>query len=301
MNISLDCFRYFQEAARVQNINLAAKSLRISPSAIFNAIQSLEAEYQIKFFDRVGRTIVLNEKGKLLLERTREILSQVESVAGLLNGNPLSHSGYLSLGGSYFLAEKILAEIATKLHLSQPGLRLENSPLRTGQVIDEVLQGKIGYGLGFSVGRHPELHLNELYRGKMCIVVSKKHPKINVFEKGFSPANLNELPAAFHKSAPGVDFCEEHPVFATFKIKPKVSHYFHSDSALVTSLRQGALFWAMVPDLVARAYPKDLYVIKMPKDFRVEYNVSSVRLLSKKDNDLLNSIDEMVREIYFSS
>ena len=295
MNISLDCFRYFQEAARVQNINLAAKSLRISPSAVFNAIQSLEGEYQSKLFDRVGRKIVLNEKGKLLLERTSEILSQVESVGDLLKSKNLEQTGYLSIGGSYFLAETVLSKLTAKLQTAHPNLRLEVSPLRTAQVLEEILQVKIGYGLGFSFGRHPDLFLNDLYHGKMCIVVSAQHPEIKRFKKGFSLSLLNETPAAFHKSAPGVDFCEEHPMFQALKIEPKITHYFHSDSALITTLKAGASFWAMIPDLVAKKYAKDLFMIAMPKNFVVEYTVSSARLAGKKSSTLMNTVDQFVQ------
>lgn len=299
MNVSLDCFRYFKETARLQNINLAAKSLHISPSAISNAILSLEAQYETRLFDRVGRNIVLNENGKILQDKITKILDQVEGLQTQFRSpqKKESFSGYLSLGGSFYLAEKVLSTLLIEFQKSQPHLRTEVSPLRTSQLREEILQGKINYGIGLSVSKHPELFIKTLYSGKMVLVASKKNKHKNLLKKSISLLDLNEIPAAFHKSAAGVDTCEEHPLFEKFHLKPKITHSFHSDTALIELLKKGASFWALIPDLIANHYQKEIRILNPPTDFSIPYELNSVRLNVKKEYPLYHYLDERIKQL----
>ena len=48
----------------------------LAQSAASHAISTLEDEFQVKLFDRVGRHIELTAAGKLLLEEARGILAR---------------------------------------------------------------------------------------------------------------------------------------------------------------------------------------------------------------------------------
>ncbi len=70
---------YFQVTARFQHISKAAACLHITQPALSQTIKRLEKELETELFDRVGKEIVLNEKGEILLKYANSVLSSVES------------------------------------------------------------------------------------------------------------------------------------------------------------------------------------------------------------------------------
>ncbi len=72
--------RYFQAVAQCQNISLASKELHVSQPSLSRSIKRLEGELGVELFTRVGRRIVLNDKGAVLLESVCKALESVDSV-----------------------------------------------------------------------------------------------------------------------------------------------------------------------------------------------------------------------------
>ncbi|MCX6126924.1 MAG: LysR family transcriptional regulator, partial [Proteobacteria bacterium] len=66
--------KYFLGVARSENVNLASKTLAVSPGSLSKAIARLESELGVKLFSRIGRNIRLTAEGRHLLERASEIL-----------------------------------------------------------------------------------------------------------------------------------------------------------------------------------------------------------------------------------
>ena len=90
--------RYFIAAAQLQNISKAARVLNISQPALSKSIFKLEEELGARLFDRSGKKVTLNERGKLFLERAVNSIQELElaasSVKNLLISN---HALYLGL------------------------------------------------------------------------------------------------------------------------------------------------------------------------------------------------------------
>ena len=95
-----------------QHFTRAAEELYITQPAVSAAIQSLEKEYNIKLFHRVGRRIEITDAGRMLSIEARKILDQVAvTERGWCELNGLQ-SGELRIGssltvGNYWLPEKI--------------------------------------------------------------------------------------------------------------------------------------------------------------------------------------------------
>lgn len=63
--MELHQIRCFLELCKFQNVSLTAERLNISQPALSKTISLLESELGVKLFDRVGRRITLNERGKM--------------------------------------------------------------------------------------------------------------------------------------------------------------------------------------------------------------------------------------------
>jgi DNA-binding transcriptional LysR family regulator len=74
--MTLDQLKVFVAVAERQHLTHAARDLNLAQSAASHAISTLEDEFQVKLFDRVGRNIELTAAGRLLLEEARGILAR---------------------------------------------------------------------------------------------------------------------------------------------------------------------------------------------------------------------------------
>ena len=66
--------RIFNAVCEEESITEAAEKLYISQPAVSNAIRELENFLGIHLFDRISRSIYLNETGKLFLAKVNKVL-----------------------------------------------------------------------------------------------------------------------------------------------------------------------------------------------------------------------------------
>ncbi|MEM9967883.1 MAG: LysR family transcriptional regulator [Pseudomonadota bacterium] len=102
MNLSLNYhhLRYFREVATEGHLGRAAAKLNVSQSALSIQIRALEGRLGQPLFDRVGRTLVLTEAGKIALSHADQIFHTGEALIHVLNRyqktNPRLRVGALS-------------------------------------------------------------------------------------------------------------------------------------------------------------------------------------------------------------
>lgn len=66
--------QYFKKIAETENISLASKELHVAQPFLSRTIKNLEEELGILLFDRRGKTIHLNDNGRVLLRYAAQIL-----------------------------------------------------------------------------------------------------------------------------------------------------------------------------------------------------------------------------------
>ena len=67
----------FKVAAELQHMTRAAEVLNMAQPALSRTIHNIEKEYGTKLFDHVGKRIILNEKGEILLKYARQVLDSM--------------------------------------------------------------------------------------------------------------------------------------------------------------------------------------------------------------------------------
>ena len=82
--ITLQQLKYFRELANSEHLTRTAEKLYITQTTLSNTIKNLENQLGTKLFDRVGRTIQLNEAGKLYLTYVNDALQALENAAAAL-------------------------------------------------------------------------------------------------------------------------------------------------------------------------------------------------------------------------
>ena len=80
MKISLRQMEVFLEVARQGSVSQAAQVLAMSQSAASSAVGELERQFDLRLFDRVGRSVRLNALGEQLLPMAAELLDRASAV-----------------------------------------------------------------------------------------------------------------------------------------------------------------------------------------------------------------------------
>lgn len=292
--MTLDQLKYFYEAARFQHVGKAAKAVHISPSAISSAIASLEEEFGVLLFDRVGKSIFLTDSGKRLQKETESLLDQFEGMKLRVTGMDHDLRGQYRLGASHFLASSVLTKAWNDLQKKNSKLIGEICSLPSSNVIADVVSGALDFGLCFSSFKHPELNQEEIYKGQLQVTVRHNHPLTKMkLDSRKNCKVLSDYPAALHKARAGIDTCEHHPVFDEFQIEPKPNFLFDSDSCAVEKLIHSDA-WALIPDIVVSHYSKQIQKLEMPNHWDAPYTVSVVMRRDRMRNIVLLKIKEQV-------
>ena len=74
--MTLEQLRIFIAVAEREHVTQAARELNLTQSATSAAVSALEARYDTKLFDRIGRRIALTEAGRRFLVEARAVLSR---------------------------------------------------------------------------------------------------------------------------------------------------------------------------------------------------------------------------------
>ena len=105
--------RYFLAAASNENLQIAAKSLAVSPPAISRAVSRLEDELGVKLFQRAGRNIILTPEGRILQQDANRLMSLLDDIAYRLK--PERGSVTVFLCGTEFGISAYLPDILNRL------------------------------------------------------------------------------------------------------------------------------------------------------------------------------------------
>lgn len=78
--MELQQLKYFCTIAECENLTKAAQKLHVSQPSLSRSLHALEDELGTPLFDRVGRNIVLNNAGRVALNRILAVLDSADSV-----------------------------------------------------------------------------------------------------------------------------------------------------------------------------------------------------------------------------
>jgi DNA-binding transcriptional LysR family regulator len=177
--MTLEQLRIFLAVVEHLHFTRAAEELYITQPAVSAAVQSLEKEYSVKLFHRVGRRIEITEAGKLLQVEAKKILDQVIlTERGLRELNDLQR-GELKLGSSLTIGNYWLPDKISQFQSQYPGISVQCTLANAEEICEGTALGL--FDLGLVTGEvKPTLRatLESYTVGRDClqIVVGQSHP-----------------------------------------------------------------------------------------------------------------------------
>ncbi|WP_228041369.1 MULTISPECIES: LysR substrate-binding domain-containing protein [Planktothrix] len=180
--MTLEQLRIFLAVAEHLHFTRAAENLYITQPAVSAAIQSLETEYRVKLFHRIGRHVEITEAGQLLQLEAQKILEQVAlTERGLKELNNLQR-GELKLGSSLTIGNYWLPEKISQFQRQYSGIIVNCTLANTEEICLGTANGHFDLGLiegEVKPSLQKLLSQEEVGSDRLLIIVGQSHPWFN--------------------------------------------------------------------------------------------------------------------------
>lgn len=151
------------------HVSQLAKKIEMSQSAISLAIKSLETKLNEPLFDRIGKKLVLNARGRFFKDKTyHHFLALKDGQSSFSNDK---FSGRLQIASSKTIGNFIMPQILFRFLSRYQHCSIENDILNSTEIIHRVVEGKIDIGFIESSSNHTDI-IKEKFGSDELVVVS---------------------------------------------------------------------------------------------------------------------------------
>ena len=173
--MNLHQLKVFCTVAETGSFSVAAEKLYITQPAVTFQIKNFEEYYQLKFFDRMGKKIVLTEEGKVVFDIALRILALQREAEELIRDLKGLSRGTVRIAASYSFGDYYLPYVLKAFHDKCPNISMQITTGNTRQIIEDTLVHKNDIAF---VAYHPnnnKLTVHEYIRDVLVAVIPNTH------------------------------------------------------------------------------------------------------------------------------
>lgn len=174
--LTLRRLEIFVQVAECGHVTMAAQRVGLTQAAVSMALAQLEEYHGSALFHRSGRTLHLNEKGRMLLPRAREILRQVEELHRMLDTSWDEPVGQLQIGASTSIGNYLLPLLMGEFTRRYPQAEVQLHVGNTEMIARDVVAGELDIGLIEGPCHAPELECTFWRKDELLVVCAPQHP-----------------------------------------------------------------------------------------------------------------------------
>lgn len=176
MALNFHQLHIFYTVAEKGSFSHAAQALHMTQPAVTMQVQSLEEYFGTKLFIRSTKKIELSEAGKTLLpyaKRSIELMKETE-----ISMSKFTHmlEDRLYLGASMTVGEYILPRLLGPFGKEYPNISISMKVINTKQILDEVLNHQLNFGLVEAEIKHPDVHTEAVMNDELMLIIPPDHP-----------------------------------------------------------------------------------------------------------------------------
>ncbi|MDZ4662137.1 MAG: LysR family transcriptional regulator [Pseudomonadota bacterium] len=169
--------RYFIEVAQTENLSRAAERLGVSQPTLTLAIKRLEDSLGHIVLLRSKTGVKLTKPGVKLLAQARFLLDEWEKIRNSALEDELELRGLFSIGVHQSVANYTLFKFLPALVSEFPYLEFKLVHKLSRLVTEEVISGKVDFGLVVNPVAHPDLVIKNLLTDEVTFWMSEKIKK----------------------------------------------------------------------------------------------------------------------------
>jgi DNA-binding transcriptional LysR family regulator len=172
MTVTVRQLEVFAAVARQGNMTRGAKRLHLSQSAASMSLKQLERLLEGPLFARVGRGLVLNDRGRTLLPRVEAVLAALDELVELGRGQEATLVGNLVVGCSTTIGNYLMPALVKAFADIHPGVDLHLRVGNTEEIAAAVRSGAVDGGLVEGEVNDPRLLVETWMRDELVCVTA---------------------------------------------------------------------------------------------------------------------------------
>lgn len=223
MKITLKQLNAFAGIVKYNSVSIAAQHLHISQSALSIALAELESQLKGKLFQRLGKKLILNTYGSMLLPKAMAVLNQTQQIEALFSNQASMHS--LNIGASATISNYLLADKIEAYLVKYPNMRFSLSIDALEPLLEGLNHFKFDIVFSERFAYHPNLQTIDWYQDSLAIFSSDNHPLTK--KKQISREDLQAAPWILSGKGSGLaDFFETNiaPKLKQVNVRMMIAH-----------------------------------------------------------------------------
>lgn len=176
MKITFKQIEVFVAIAKSSNMTFATEQLHLTQSACSMALSALETQLGGVLFDRHGKKLILNDRGRMLFPKAANLITQINELQDLMNSKKQQTlAGHLLVGASTTIGNYLLPTIIGNFVTEHPKTKITLSVGNTQQIIDKLLKFEIDIGMIEGNCHSKEIEIYPWKTDELIITASPKH------------------------------------------------------------------------------------------------------------------------------
>ena len=195
--MNLNQLKIFYLAAKHQNFSVAAEKLNITQPAVTKGIQRLQEHYEMKFFNRFGKTMALTDAGEVLFRIAEKIFEIERQAEETIRDFQQQKRGHIRIHASESFGAYYLPHIIVLFSKSNPNIRVSANILPNKQVAENTAMLKNDLGFISYPIENEKLVVREVVDDLLVIIVPPDHSLAQ--KKSIDPENLQGHSVIMHE------------------------------------------------------------------------------------------------------
>lgn len=179
MSITLRQLEIFIAVAETAQVTKASKKLFVTQSAVSMALAELENQLGGSLFDRHGRSLLLNARGRYLLPLAKDITAQVSSIETIMSERNDTLTGEINVVASSALGNYILPYLIGAFKKAHPkvliNLLVYNTKIAESMVLDET--SDVGFVEGTVSSK--DINARNWFKDELVVLAAPSDPLAN--------------------------------------------------------------------------------------------------------------------------
>ncbi len=175
MAITLRQLEIFEKVAECGHVTQASSQLLLTQAAVSMALAELERLAGAPLFQRQGRRLILNDRGRRILPEVRDVLTKVKKIEQFLDESIGEPRGTLNVGASTTIGNYILPAMVAEFSGMFPKARALLHIGNALQIEKALENGELDIGLIEGIPHAGSLNIIPWKKDELVIIVGREH------------------------------------------------------------------------------------------------------------------------------
>ncbi|MFC5474437.1 LysR family transcriptional regulator [Paraherbaspirillum soli] len=176
MRLTIRQLQIFLAVAKSGSTTAAGELLALSQSATSAALNELENLLDSRLFDRVGKRLLLNDNGRMLLPQASQVVDAANSIEQQFLTPDMAQGGGLQIGSSTTIGSYLLPALIAAYRQRHSELQVRVTIANTADIVAAVAHFEVDLGLIEGPCHAPDVRVEPWLMDELLIVGAPHHP-----------------------------------------------------------------------------------------------------------------------------